>query len=90
MLKKILQELVAIKKELRDIKLILKFRFLDNYKKDTEVIGDELVITRRILSDPLEELRKEDDTLRQHQMSGNDILSVHHHKLSTRSRDRTL
>ena len=35
MFKTIVDELIAIKKELQDIKLILKFHFLSNYKTDT-------------------------------------------------------
>ncbi len=68
MLKKILRELTAIRKELQDIKLILKFRCLrSNYEVDAERVGGKRVIKgRRILSDPLEELRKEERTLQQY------------------------
>lgn len=67
---RILKELIAIKKELQDIKLILKFQFLSNYKTTKEVIDGEMVTTRRILPDPLEELRKEEYILQQSRKSG--------------------
>ena len=38
MFKTIVDELIAIKKELQDIKLILKFHFLSNYKTNRRCI----------------------------------------------------
>ena len=67
MLNKILKELVAIKKELQDIKLILKFHFLgSNYRTEVKrVNGKRVVKGHRILPDPLEDLRKEEHILQQ-------------------------
>ena len=70
MLKKILKELVKIRKELQDIKLILKFQFLQNYKTESVRNDKETIIYRHILPDPLEELRKEEYTLRQSRKNG--------------------
>ena len=57
MFKTIVDELIAIKKELQDIKLILKFHFLSNYKTERVKMDGETIINRYILPDPLEELR---------------------------------
>ncbi|MCI8992273.1 MAG: hypothetical protein HFG80_06030 [Eubacterium sp.] len=68
MLKKILKELIEIRKELQDIKLILKFHCLrGNYRTEHERVDGKLVVkSRRILPDPLEELRKEEHILQQY------------------------
>ena len=65
MFKTIVDELIAIKKELQDIKLILKFHFLSNYKTERVKMDGETIINRYILPDPLEELRKEEHILQQ-------------------------
>lgn len=67
MLKDILKELIAIRKELQDIKLILKFRCLGNgVRVEHERVDGKLTLkNRRILPDPLEELRKEEYILQQ-------------------------
>lgn len=70
MLRNIFKEIVLIRKELQDIKLILKFQFLRNYETERKKIGDEIVISRNILPDPLEELRKEECTLQQYRKKG--------------------
>lgn len=68
MIKKILQELVAIRKELQDIKLILKFHCLGSgHQVERErVDGKRVIKGHRILPDPLKELRKEEYTLQQY------------------------
>lgn len=68
MLKKILGELVAIRKELQDIKLILKFHCLGSgYRTEYERVNGKRVFKgRRILPDPLEELHKEECILQQY------------------------
>lgn len=65
MLKRVLAELVEIKKELQDIKLILKYSSLGNgVRLEHEKVDGKLVLkSRNILPDPLEELRKEECTL---------------------------
>lgn len=70
MFKTIVDELIAIKKELQDIKLILKFRFLSNYKTERVKMDGETIINRYILPDPLEELRKEEHILQQSRLNG--------------------
>lgn len=86
MLKKILKELVEIKRELQDIKLILKFQFLSNYKTESEIINGERFMTRSILPDPLEALRKEEDTLQERRAEGLDLV-VHRQKLNRKNRE---
>lgn len=49
MFKTIVDELIAIKKELQDIKLILKFHFLSNYKTERVKMDGETIINRYIL-----------------------------------------
>ncbi len=71
MLKKILQELIAIRKELQDIKLILKFQCLPNYRTERSLVDGKRVRTRYVLPDPLEALRKEERTLQEHRRKGN-------------------
>lgn len=89
MLRKILKELMEIRKELQDIKLILKFQFLSNYKTESEVIDGERILTRSILPDPLEALRKEEYILQEHR-NGECDLVVSRRKLSRRNRSQTL
>ena len=69
MFKTIVDELIAIKKELQDIKLILKFHFLSNYKTERVKMDGETIINRYILPDPLEELRKEEHILQQSRLN---------------------
>lgn len=75
MLKKCLKELGAIRKELQDIKLILKFHCLgSNYRTKRERVDGKMVVkSRRILPDPLEELRKEERTLQQYRKKMGEI-----------------
>lgn len=77
MVKNILEELVAIRKELQDIKLILKFRYLGNgIRIEHEKVDGKLVVkSQNILPDPLEELRKEEYTLQQYRKNKLDSLS---------------
>ena len=76
MLKDILKELIAIRKELQDIKLILKFHCLGKgVRAEHERVDGKLALkNRRILPDPLEELRKEEHILQQYRENKLDFL----------------
>ncbi len=70
MIKDILKELIQIRKELQDIKLILKFKCLYNYEIERKKVNGETIRIRHIRPDPLEELRKEERTLQQCRRNG--------------------
>lgn len=85
MLKNVLQELIAIRKELQDIKLILKFHLLRNYKTESEIVDGERIVIRTVLPDPLEELHKEENTLQQCRKNGECSSVVSRRKLSRKN-----
>ena len=55
---RILKELLEIKKELQNIRVILQSQFVRENKFDRKYVDGEFIKTPRIFGDPLEELRK--------------------------------
>lgn len=76
----ILKELITIRKELQDIKLILKSQFLSDVKSERIKTDGGTVLIHNILPDPLKELRKEEDILQQHRKNGIRSYVVGHRK----------
>lgn len=62
-----INELVEIRNELQDIKIILEYRFLPKYTIEHEMIDGKRVRKCHNLEAPLEDLRKYGHILPQHQ-----------------------
>ena len=62
-----LNELTAIRKTLEDIRLILEYAYVPQYRVERRKVNGKTVRTRHTLEAPLEELRKELHTNRQSQ-----------------------
>lgn len=55
---KILNELIAIRKELQNIRVILQFQFIKDYTVERTKVDGRTIRTRHTLEDALGDLRK--------------------------------